>query len=166
MSSLFFHNSFSASEHELIDLLSEINDPEIPVLSIIDLGIVRDVILHADDVIEVVITPTYSGCPAMDVIRMNIRAALLEKGFKEVVITNVLSPAWTTEWMSEEGKRKLKEYGIAPPDKRFSIPKDGVPCPRCKSTQTKLISEFGSTACKALYQCSECGEPFDYFKCH
>lgn len=156
----------TADKKTIYSYLEEIKDPEVPVLSIVDLGIVRDVLHGTEDVIEVVITPTYTGCPAMDVISMNIRMALMEKGFKDVIITKVLSPAWTTEWMSEAGKRKLKEYGIAPPDKRFSIPKDGVPCPRCKSTQTKLISEFGSTACKALYQCSECGEPFDYFKCH
>jgi ring-1,2-phenylacetyl-CoA epoxidase subunit PaaD len=156
----------TADKQTIYSYLEEIKDPEVPVLSIVDLGIVRDVLLCTDDVIEVVITPTYTGCPAMDVISMNIRRALMEKGCKDVIITKVLSPAWTTDWMSEEGKRKLKEYGIAPPDKRFSIPKDGVPCPRCKSTQTKLISEFGSTACKALYQCGECGEPFDYFKCH
>ena len=146
--------------------LEEINDPEVPVLSIIDLGIVRDVIMHEDDEIEVVITSTYTGCPAMDLIASTIKIELATLGFKKIKITTALSPAWTTEWMSEEGKRKLLEYGIAPPDKRFSIAKDGVDCPQCRSYNTRLISEFGSTACKALFQCNDCKEPFDYFKCH
>lgn len=146
--------------------LEEINDPEVPVLSIIDLGIVRDVIMHEDDEIEVVITSTYTGCPAMDLIASTIKIELATLGFKKIKITTALSPAWTTEWMSEEGKRKLLEYGIAPPDKRFAIAKDGVDCPQCRSHNTRLISEFGSTACKALFQCNDCKEPFDYFKCH
>ena len=146
--------------------LEEINDPEVPVLSIIDLGIVRDVIMHEDDEIEVVITSTYTGCPAMDLIASTIKIELATLGFKKIKITMALSPAWTTEWMSEEGKRKLLEYGIAPPDKRFAIAKDGVDCPQCRSHNTRLISEFGSTACKALFQCNDCKEPFDYFKCH
>ena len=145
--------------------LEEIKDPEVPVLSIIDLGIVRDVKMN-DDEIEIVITSTYTGCPAMDMITSNIRIELATLGFKKVKVTTALSPAWTTDWMSEEGKRKLQQYGIAPPDKRFSIPKDGVKCPQCNSENTRLISEFGSTACKALYQCNDCKEPFDYFKCH
>lgn len=146
--------------------LEEIKDPEVPVLSIIDLGIVRDVVLHEDDEIEVFITSTYSGCPAMDMITANIRVMLATLKFKKYKVTRVLSPAWTTDWMSEEGKRKLKEYGIAAPDKRFVIATDGVECPLCNSKHTHLISEFGSTACKALYQCNDCKEPFDYFKCH
>jgi ring-1,2-phenylacetyl-CoA epoxidase subunit PaaD len=97
---------------------------------------------------------------------MNIKLALAEHGYKNVKVTSVLSPAWTTDWMSEEGKRKLKAYGIAPPNNKFSIATDGIECPQCKSTNTKLVSEFGSTACKALYQCNDCKEPFDYFKCH
>jgi ring-1,2-phenylacetyl-CoA epoxidase subunit PaaD len=145
--------------------LQEVKDPEVPVLSILDLGIVREVLLGEDGV-EIKITPTYTGCPAMDMISMNIRLTLAEQGYKNIKITSVLSPAWTTDWMSEEGKRKLKEYGIAAPDKRFAIAKDGVECPHCNSLHTKLISEFGSTACKALYQCNDCKEPFDYFKCH
>jgi ring-1,2-phenylacetyl-CoA epoxidase subunit PaaD len=152
----------------LYKYLEEIKDPEVPVLSIIDLGIVRD-IRHSpsgDGGIEVIITATYTGCPAMDMIAAAIRVELNTLGFKKVKITHTLSPAWTTDWMSEEGKRKLKQYGIAPPDKRFEIPADGVVCPQCNSSNTKLISEFGSTACKALYQCSDCKEPFDYFKCH
>lgn len=146
--------------------LEEIKDPEVPVLSIIDLGIVRDVVMHTDDEIEIKITPTYNGCPAMDMIASNIRIMLSTLGFKKYKVTQILSPAWTTDWMSEEGKRKLKQYGIAAPDKQFVIAADGVECPHCNSHHTKLISEFGSTACKALYQCNDCKEPFDYFKCH
>jgi ring-1,2-phenylacetyl-CoA epoxidase subunit PaaD len=146
--------------------LEEIKDPEVPVLSIMDLGIVRDVVLHEDNEVEVIITPTYNGCPAMDMIAASIRIMLSTLGIKKFKVTQALSPAWTTDWMSEEGKRKLKEYGIAAPDKRFAIARDGVECPLCNSTNTTLLSEFGSTACKALYQCNECKEPFDYFKCH
>lgn len=152
-------------EKKIWSVLETVTDPEIPVLTVIDLGIIRDVKIDGDD-IEVVITPTYSGCPAMDMITTNIKLELLANGYKNAKVTSVLSPPWTTEWMSDEGKRKLKEYGIAPPDKRFSIPKDGVECPQCHSNNTKLVSEFGSTACKALYQCNECKEPFDFFKCH
>jgi ring-1,2-phenylacetyl-CoA epoxidase subunit PaaD len=152
-------------------ILETVTDPEVPVLSIIDLGIVQKINIAdntpiEDGGIEVIITPTYSGCPAMDMITVNIKAALAEHGYKNVKIHSVLSPAWTTDWMSEAGKRKLKEYGIAAPDKRFTIAADGVECPLCHSTHTQLISEYGSTACKALYQCKDCKEPFDYFKCH
>jgi ring-1,2-phenylacetyl-CoA epoxidase subunit PaaD len=152
-------------QQKIYDILQEVCDPEVPVLTITDLGIVRDVKLHKDEV-EVIITPTYTGCPAMDMIAMNIKLALIENGYHKIKITSVLAPAWTTDWMSEAGKRKLKEYGIAAPDKKITIPVDGVGCPLCNSTNTKLISEFGSTACKALYQCNDCKEPFDYFKCH
>jgi ring-1,2-phenylacetyl-CoA epoxidase subunit PaaD len=152
-------------KQKIYDILQEVCDPEVPVLTITDLGIVRDVKLHNDEV-EVIITPTYTGCPAMDMIAMNIKMALLENGYSKIKITSVLSPAWTTDWMSEAGKMKLKEYGIAAPDKKITIPVDGVECPLCNSKNTKLISEFGSTACKALYQCHDCKEPFDYFKCH
>jgi len=149
----------------LFAFLENIKDPEVPVLSIIDLGIVRDVIMN-DDEMEIIITSTYTGCPAMDMIAADIRSQLTTLGYKKIKITQSLSPPWTTDWMSESGKRKLQEYGIAPPDKRFSIPKDGVECPLCHSQNTRLVSEFGSTACKALYQCNDCKEPFDYFKCH
>ncbi len=156
--------------HHIIDekyawkLLEEVCDPEVPVLSILDLGIVRDVKI-VDDSIEVFITPTYSGCPAMDTISMDIKMKLLEHGYKNIKIISVLSPAWTTDWMTEKGKQKLKDYGIAPP--RLSNDKSTiVECPQCHSTHTKLLSQFGSTACKALYQCQDCKEPFDYFKCH
>ena len=146
-------------------ILEQVTDPEVPVLTITDLGIVRDVKINGDE-IEVIITPTYTGCPAMDMIAMNIKLALIKNGYTNIKITSVLSPAWTTDWMSEAGKRKLKEYGIAAPDKKFTIATDGVECPLCNSRNSKLISEFGSTACKALYQCIDCKEPFDYFKCH
>ena len=155
---------------EIWKLLKDVNDPEIPVLSVIDLGIVRNIKLN-DTGVEVFITPTYSGCPAMDVISMNIRMALLKEGFNKIKITQQLSPAWTTDWMSNEGKEKLKAYGIAPPvgksfDKKYLEEELKVECPLCHSENTKLISQFGSTACKALYQCNDCLEPFDYFKCH
>ena len=155
----------SIEEKKIRQILETVADPEIPVLTIQDLGIIRGVKLSKGEV-EVIITPTYNGCPAMDMIAMNIKVALVEQGYQNIKITSVLSPAWTTEWMSEEGKRKLKEYGIAAPNKNFSIPADGVECPQCNSNNTKLVSEFGSTACKALYQCNDCKEPFDYFKCH
>ena len=153
-------------------LLETVNDPEVPVLSIVDLGIVRDVRL-ADGHPEIVITPTYSGCPAMDVIRMNIRMVLLQHGYTDITLTTVLSPAWTTDWMSEKGKQQLKAYGIAPPtsvptvcDLGLFQPNEAIACPHCGSYHTSMISEFGSTACKALYRCEDCREPFDYFKCH
>lgn len=152
------------------NMMKEINDPEIPVLSIIDLGIVRNINTNNGG-IEVFITPTYSGCPAMDVISMNIRMCLLQNGFQKIKITQQLSPAWTTDWMTNEGRQKLKAYGIAPPigktfDKKYLEEELKVECPQCGSQNSKLISQFGSTACKALYQCKDCLEPFDYFKCH
>ena len=146
-------------------ILETVADPEVPVLSILDLGIVRDVQLK-DDGFHIVITPTYSGCPATEMIQLQIRMALLENGIQHFQIVHRLSPAWTTDWMTEAGKQKLQAYGIAPPEKKFAIPEDGVTCPQCHSTNTRLVSAFGSTACKALYQCSDCKEPFDYFKCH
>lgn len=163
----------SINKQAIFSYLEEVKDPEVPVLSVVDLGIIRDIVLHDDDELEVIITPTYSGCPAMDVISMNIRIMLSTLGFKKIKITQVLSPAWTTDWMSEEGKRKLKQYGIAPPnpkqqvcnDKLF-ITDEAVQCPHCDSYLTHRISEFGSTACKALFICNDCKEPFDYFKCH
>ena len=160
------------SSQKIWQLLKEVPDPEVPVLSVIDLGIIRDVKLTENEV-EVVITPTYSGCPAMDIIALNIRLTLIKYGFENVKITQVLSPAWTTDWMSEEGKLKLKEFGIAPPnpkqqvcDDKLFVPHEAVQCPHCDSWHTHRISEFGSTACKALFQCDDCKEPFDYFKCH
>ena len=153
------------------ELLSEVKDPEVPVLSILDLGIVRNVEVHGDQVV-IVITPTYSGCPAMDVIQMDIRLKLIEKGYRNIKIEQQLSPAWTTDWMTEEGKKKLKAFGIAPPNPRsaFCVTdmflEESVPCPHCNSYHTELLSQFGSTACKALYRCLDCREGFDYFKCH
>lgn len=159
------------SEQDIWHLLEEVKDPEVPVLSIVDLGIVRAVSTEGDQV-NITITPTYSGCPAMDVINMDIRLKLLEKGYRKFQIQQSLSPAWTTEWMSEEGKRKLKAYGIAPPNTKQQFcrqelfAEEAVQCPRCGSYHTRLVSQFGSTACKAMYQCQDCREAFDYFKCH
>ena len=157
------------SEKRIWEILETVNDPEIPVLSIIDLGIIRDVNIQ-NETVEVIITPTYSGCPAMDVISMNIRIALTKEGFTSIKIAQQLSPAWTTDWMTNAGKEKLRSYGIAPPaakifDKNY-LENLIVECPLCHSANTRLISQFGSTACKALYQCNDCKEPFDYFKCH
>ncbi len=149
----------------VFSLLEEVCDPEVPVLSILDLGIVRDVKLN-DDEVEVIITPTYSGCPAMDAISMDIRLKLIEHGYKKIKITSVLTPVWTTDWMTEAGKQKLEAYGIAPPKRGYNNEDEMPECPQCKSANTKLLSQFGSTACKALYQCNDCKEPFDYFKCH
>ena len=146
----------------IMNILQNVKDPEIPVISIVDLGIVRDVLI-GDNSLEVVITPTYSGCPAMLEIEKNIHNSLKKEGFSKFSITTVLSPAWTTDWMSEAGKRRLKEYGIAPPNP--TNPEE-VTCPHCNSKKTILLSQFGSTACKSLYKCEECLEPFDYFKCH
>ena len=162
----------TTSTKEIWSILEKVMDPEVPVLSVTDLGIIRDVKINNDEV-EIIITPTYSGCPAMDVISMNIRLTMISHGYKNVKIKQSLSPAWTTDWMSEEGKQKLKEYGIAPPNPKQQVcnndlfaPDEAVQCPHCTSWHTHRISEFGSTACKALYQCDDCKEPFDYFKCH
>lgn len=152
------------------DILKNVSDPEIPVLTVVDMGVVRDVEMQGAKLV-VSITPTYSGCPAMNEIESNIRWALEEAGYDEVEVKTLISPPWTTDWMTEEGKQKLQEYGIAPPegssaDKSvlFGEAKK-VMCPRCKSRNTKMVSQFGSTACKSLYQCDDCKEPFDYFKC-
>lgn len=153
-------------------VLESVCDPEIPVLTVTDLGIIRDVKIHPDHSVEVIITPTYSGCPAMNTIEVNIRSVLQEQGIDPVKVTTILSPAWTTDWMSEAGRAKLKAYGIAPPvgnsmDKSDLFPEDKVvECPQCGSEDTKMISQFGSTACKSMYKCNNCLEPFDYFKCH
>lgn len=153
-------------------LLQSVTDPEVPVLTVDDLGIIRDLRIGEDGMLEVVITPTYSGCPAMGVIEINIRAALQEGGFDQVRVITVLSPAWTTEWLSEAGRRKLQAYGIAPPaeaslDKKALLgERRALVCPHCGSDNTEMISQFGSTACKSLFRCLDCLEPFDYFKCH
>jgi len=150
------------------DAAASVADPEIPVLTVADLGVLREVRVENGPV-EVVITPTYSGCPAMNVIEMDIKLALEKAGFADPKVTKVLSPAWTTDWMSEEGRAKLAAYGIAPPagaaGRRALFGEEAVTCPRCGSADTARISEFGSTACKALYRCRSCAEPFDYFKC-
>ncbi len=150
------------------DAAAAVVDPEIPVLTVADLGVLRDVKVKGGKV-EAFITPTYSGCPAMDMIALEIELALEKAGFRSPKVTRVLSPAWTTDWMSEEGKRKLERFGIAPPHgkagRRALFGEERVRCPHCGSQETARISEFGSTPCKALYRCSACAEPFDYFKC-
>lgn len=174
------HNKNATLVLKIWEILAEVNDPEVPVLSVIDLGIIRNISIEPangfednQDLIVITITPTYSGCPAMDVISMQIRFALLQHGYNNIKINQVLSPAWTTEWMTEEGKNKLKAYGIAPPNPQQSVcssepfqANEAIQCPRCNSYRTEMISQFGSTACKALYRCLDCKEPFDYFKCH
>lgn len=149
---------------------ASVPDPEVPVLSIDDLGILRNVHITGDGTVVVTITPTYSGCPAMDAIRTDVREALSRSGFEHVEVLTVLSPAWTTDWMSEDGRRKLAEYGVAPPGTRRTG-SDGrvavtlsVRCPQCGSPDTRELSHFGSTACKSLWQCRSCAEPFDHFK--
>ena len=158
------------TEKEIWGFLEEVSDPEVPVLSVVDLGVVRTVELKNDTTCKITITPTYTGCPAMKTMEEDIISKLNEKGISDVSVELTLHPSWTTDWLSENGKRKLKEYGIAPPEHEvdksvlFAEP-TVVPCPLCNSTNTKMVSQFGSTACKAHYQCNECLEPFDYFKC-
>ncbi|MEA2898752.1 MAG: ring,2-phenylacetyl-CoA epoxidase subunit PaaD [Bradyrhizobium sp.] len=151
------------------DVAAQVVDPEIPVLTIADLGVLRDVAV-IDGHVEVAITPTYSGCPAMNMITLEIELALERAGIRYSKVRTVLSPAWTTDWMSGDGRRKLKEYGIAPPQagsrRRALFGELAVTCPRCGSDDTEVLSEFGSTSCKALWRCKSCREPFDYFKCH
>ena len=156
---------------DVFRVLDNVMDPEVPVISVVELGIVRDASVAADGAVQVVITPTYSGCPAMREIEDDVRSALLDAGATSVDVELVLAPAWTTDWMSDQGKQKLKEYGIVPPAEREAQQElfaEAPPaeCPQCHSSNTFRISEFGSTACKALYQCRDCGEPFDVFKCH
>ncbi|MGI8700069.1 MAG: 1,2-phenylacetyl-CoA epoxidase subunit PaaD [Nocardioidaceae bacterium] len=144
-------------------------DPEVPVLTIEDLGVLRDVRVCADGRVEVTITPTYSGCPAMDAIRDDVTEALAAEGFSDVDVRLVLSPAWTTDWMSDDGRRKLLDYGIAPPQARAFGPvllQLSLRCPQCGSPATRELSHFGSTACKSLWVCTDCREPFDHFKAH
>jgi ring-1,2-phenylacetyl-CoA epoxidase subunit PaaD len=151
------------------DAAAAVVDPEIPVLTIADLGVLRDIAV-ADGRVEVAITPTYSGCPAMNMIALEIELALGRAGFRGSKVHTVLSPAWTTDWMSDDGRRKLREYGIAPPQagagRRALFGEQQVACPQCGSGDTEVLSEFGSTSCKALWRCKSCREPFDYFKCH
>jgi ring-1,2-phenylacetyl-CoA epoxidase subunit PaaD len=159
-------------EQRVWGVLESVPDPEIPVLSVVDLGIVRYVRIEADDVVHVGVSPTYSGCPATEVIRTSIAETLSNAGFARVDVRDVLAPAWTSDWITPDGRRKLREYGIAPPAESVSSPRQlvrptlAIACPRCGSLATSRISEFGSTPCKALYRCTSCLEPFDYFKCH
>jgi ring-1,2-phenylacetyl-CoA epoxidase subunit PaaD len=156
-------------EKELISVLETVSDPEIPVLTIIDMGVVREA-KKVDEIIKVSITPTYSGCPAMDVIGDDIIKAFDNVG-KKAIVDLVLSPAWTTDWITSKGRKALEDYGIAAPlspsaDKEVLLgEKRLVKCPNCSSTKTVVVSQFGSTACKALFKCEDCKEPFDYFKC-
>ena len=153
------------------DIAATVCDPEIPVLTIEDLGILRDVQV-TEKKITVTITPTYSGCPAMDAIRDDLKAAFAKEGYEDVRVDLVLAPAWTTDWMTEAGKAKLQEYGIAPPSGKAGAARHAGPirlsmavkCPQCASLNTKELTRFGSTSCKALYVCQDCKEPFDYFK--
>lgn len=157
-------------KENILRILSEIPDPEIPVISIVELGVVRDA-RETDSGLEIDITPTYSGCPAMKQMEDDVVKKLHDSGFPEVKVNMVYSPAWTTDWLSDHAKLKLQQYGIAPPeesttDKSFLTGKHkSVTCPRCKSKNSSMVSQFGSTACKALYKCNDCLEPFDYFKC-
>ena len=153
---------------QVLEWVSAVPDPEIPVLTIADLGIVRGVTV--DDTVTVELTPTYSGCPATEAIEQSVVETLHKHGVDDVTIKRVLSPAWTTDWISESGRKKLKDYGIAPPEegasKRALLHGNlSIACPRCNSTDTAVVSEFGSTACKASYKCNACLEPFEYFKC-
>jgi ring-1,2-phenylacetyl-CoA epoxidase subunit PaaD len=158
------------SKEQVFDWLSEVTDPEIPVLTVTDMGVVRDVDFEGDEVIET-ITPTYSGCPAMKTIENDIEDCLEKHGIEKYRVITKLSPAWTTDWLTDNGRQKLEEYGIAPPAEKTTDKsaitggKKVVKCPQCGSTNTEMISQFGSTACKALYKCNDCLEPFDYFKC-
>ncbi len=153
------------------DIAATVCDPEIPVLTIEDLGILRDVQVAGEQV-RVTITPTYSGCPAMDAIRDDLKAAFAKEGYTDVEVDLVLAPAWTTDWMTDAGKAKLQEYGIAPPSGKAGAARHAGPirlsmavkCPQCASLNTKELTRFGSTSCKALYVCQDCKEPFDYFK--
>lgn len=155
----------------VMQLLNQVPDPEIPVLTIGDLGIVKDVSIK-DDKVTVFITPTYTGCPAMDMISVQIKATLMENGYPNCEVKLILHPVWSTDMISEKGMLKMKQYGIAPPAQKTSDQafRDGkapvVKCPLCGSEETEIISHFGSTPCKALYKCGNCLEPFDYFKCH
>lgn len=158
-------------EQQCWDILQQVSDPEIPVLSVLDLGMIRGVELNAAQEIIVRLTPTYSGCPATDLLKTEIEMALNAHDLNPVNVIIDLSEAWTTDWMTESGKEKLRTYGIAPPQGQAHqcgthvALSNGIPCPHCSSSATQLLSEFSSTACKALYRCTDCLEPFDYFKC-
>ena len=159
------------TEEQLYDWLGSVTDPEIPNVSIRDMGILRNVEILDEETVKVVITPTYSGCPAMDVISMQVRMTLMGHGVKNVKVELLLSPAWTTDWITEQGRQRMLAYGIAPPTRRSSdtlglFEEDEVPCPRCSSAHTELVSRFGATSCKSMYRCLDCKEPFEHFKCH
>jgi len=159
-----------ARERAVWHVLEDVMDPEIPVLSVVELGIVRYAHFTSDGRLHVGLTPTYSGCPATEVIQRSVREALDAAGYDNALLEEVLSPPWTSEWLTESGKRKLESFGIAPPAKSVASPRHlfGAPvvrCPRCGSNETERVSEFGSTPCKAHYRCLACLEPFDYFKC-
>ena len=160
----------SVQTDKIMNYLHEIPDPEIPVIDIVELGVIRDVKTEGENV-EVTITPTYSGCPAMKQMEDDIHTTLKKYGFKEVKINTVFNPPWTTDWITDHAKEKLRAYGIVPPehttvDKSWLTGRSKIlACPRCKSTNTTLVSQFGSTSCKALYKCNDCLEPFDYLKC-
>ncbi len=157
--------SDKAETARLFELLSSVVDPEIPVLTLQDLGVLRDISV-TDGEVKVTITPTYAGCPAMETMRADIESTLAAAGYERVIVQQILSPAWSTDWMSQSGREKLRAYGIAPPvSTACGQPGGQIECPQCSSGDVKIISEFGSTACKALYQCQDCREPFDYFKC-
>jgi ring-1,2-phenylacetyl-CoA epoxidase subunit PaaD len=160
----------ATTEQEIYKIIEQVMDPEVPVLSVVELGIVRGVKVE-EELTRITITPTYSGCPAMNVIEFEIVKALEQAGVEKFHIETILSPPWTTDWISDSGLQKLKDYGIAPPEKthsdkgQLSIFQKEVNCPQCNSDKTELVSQFGSTACKAQYKCLDCLEPFDYFKC-
>jgi ring-1,2-phenylacetyl-CoA epoxidase subunit PaaD len=172
-------NTSLPSLEEIWAWLDSVSDPEIPILSVVDLGIVRDVRWTEESpdsreteerelvpTVVVTVTPTYSGCPAVAVIKTDIQRALQQRGIHRVRLETQLSPAWTTDWMTERGRKRLQDYGIAPPERQAANPSTLIPCPRCGSSDTRLVSRFGSTPCKAFYVCNSCLEPFDYFKCH
>jgi ring-1,2-phenylacetyl-CoA epoxidase subunit PaaD len=162
--------SASPLEREVWQLLADVPDPEIPILSVLDLGLVRYVRDEDEQGVAVGVSPTYTGCPATEVIQASIKARLIEAGIAHVRIDSVLAPPWTSDWLTDEARVKLREYGIAPPvgavaDPRHLWRAPTVQCPRCSSPQTQRVSEFASTPCKALYRCVSCLEPFEYFKC-
>ncbi len=159
-----------ATRERVFSVLATVPDPEIPVLSVLDLGVIRHVVIADDGGVEVGVAPTYSGCPATPVIKADIIRALGDAGWTATA-TDVLSPPWSSDWLTDEGRQKLLDYGIAPPARAVASPRAlwqpeaDIACPRCRSLATERLSEFGSTPCKALYRCTACLEPFDYFKC-
>lgn len=155
------------TKEEIFAYLSEIVDPEIPVVTIQEIGMLRDVHINEQSC-EVVLTPTYTGCPAMGIIEADIKALLQSKGIRDVTIKMVYDPAWTSDWITEEAKNKIRAYGIAPPKSCAGgmAAEKHIQCPRCESEDTIMVSRYGATACKAMYKCNNCSEPFEYFKCH